>query len=283
MLKSEDIPKKVTEWAEGEDNVRAVILTSSRANPNADVDILSDYDIVLYVRDTDLVSDRDALMAEFGEVMVRHPVWDMVYYKGGSRIDFSVESMEDLRKEVEDPDPDEPFTFDEGYRILLDKDGMTEGLRPPTYMVHFTEPPTEDYFLERVSRFWFNITYIAKGLYRDQLFYAKQALDGHLHHSYLSETLAWHAGMKNGWKSNPGSLGKNLKKLTDAEIWTEVEKTFAGVDPEENWEAMFNLGRLYGKLMSEIGDHLGYAYPSETDHEVTAYLRSIHRELDAKS
>ncbi len=37
-------------WAQGRDSVRAVILTSSRAIPEAPMDILSDYDVILVVQ-----------------------------------------------------------------------------------------------------------------------------------------------------------------------------------------------------------------------------------------
>ena len=49
MHRTRDMPKEVLEWAEEIENVRAVILTSTRANPHASVDALSDYDIKLFV------------------------------------------------------------------------------------------------------------------------------------------------------------------------------------------------------------------------------------------
>jgi aminoglycoside 6-adenylyltransferase len=271
MYEETDKAQAVTDWARHDENVRAVVLTSSRANPNVEVDALSDYDIDLYVRDTRPFENRDEWMSRFGDIMVRHPEWDMVIYKDGSRIDFSIGLVEELENEA---------GADEGYVVLLDKDGATEGLKAPTYSDHWTKTPTEAEYLHRIHRFWFNVTYVAKGLYRDQLFYAKQALDGHLHHSYLKEALSWYLGMKSGWTSNPGNLGRWLKKQLDPELWRDVEATFAGVAPEDNWNAMFRLADLYGKLMSEVGAHLGYPYPVEVDREVTKYLKHIRR-MDA--
>ena len=40
--------KEVSDWAKANENVQVVILTSSRTNPNAPVDVLSDYDIELH-------------------------------------------------------------------------------------------------------------------------------------------------------------------------------------------------------------------------------------------
>jgi len=51
MNTTKDMVQTVTDWAKDNENVRAVVLTSSRANPQAPVDRLSDYDIELFVRD----------------------------------------------------------------------------------------------------------------------------------------------------------------------------------------------------------------------------------------
>ena len=47
MHTARDIPKEVSDWAKANENVRVAILTSTRKNPNAPVDALSDYDIEL--------------------------------------------------------------------------------------------------------------------------------------------------------------------------------------------------------------------------------------------
>ena len=42
---------KLIHWAEQRDAIRAMLLTSTRAVPNAPMDELSDYDVVLVVED----------------------------------------------------------------------------------------------------------------------------------------------------------------------------------------------------------------------------------------
>ena len=264
--------KEITEWAKGNENVRAVILTSTRTNPNASADELSDYDIELFVRDIEPFSDPDEWMSTFGQIMVRHPKWTMVYYLDGPKVDFGIMTVEELEKEVNTPVLAE--SYDIGYEILLDKDGLTKSLKAPTYNAYQTKPPTESEYKELVHRFWFNIMSVAKGLYRDQLFYAK-GLGVGLHQTSLKTALSWYIGMKNGWKTNPGVCGKFFKKQLDPKTWFEVEETFAGSNLRENWEALFQLAALFGKLTSEVGEYLGYAYPVEVERHVTEYLRKI--------
>jgi aminoglycoside 6-adenylyltransferase len=46
-----EIIHRLIQWAENRDQIRAMLLTSTRANPTALVDIFSDYDVVLVVKD----------------------------------------------------------------------------------------------------------------------------------------------------------------------------------------------------------------------------------------
>jgi Streptomycin adenylyltransferase len=46
-----EVLDRVVEWAAGETHVRAVILTSTRARPDAAIDEPSDYDVILAVPD----------------------------------------------------------------------------------------------------------------------------------------------------------------------------------------------------------------------------------------
>ena len=47
----EDVIKKLVDWGEKQEPVRAMLLTSTRAVPDAPLDELSDYDVVLVVKD----------------------------------------------------------------------------------------------------------------------------------------------------------------------------------------------------------------------------------------
>jgi aminoglycoside 6-adenylyltransferase len=204
-----------------------VILTSTRANPHARVDVLSDYDIKLFVEDLWPFLGGDEWLETFGEVMVREPyrpvefedekcVWRLVVFKDAPRIDFHINLLEVLEKDVNASEL--PDYYDLGYEVLLDKNGIAQHLKPPTYTAYRTKPPTESEYDELVNVFWLDVTYVAKGLFRDELFFAKWMLDDPLHHHYLKTALAWYIGMKSNWKSNPGAAGRWFKQQVDAQI-----------------------------------------------------------------
>ena len=95
-----DMAKEVSDWARENENVRVAILTSTRANPNASVDALSDYDIELFVRDFQPFLEGDKWIETFGKILVREPykpvqagnlVWRLVMFEDAPRIDFTIQ------------------------------------------------------------------------------------------------------------------------------------------------------------------------------------------------
>ena len=96
-----------------------------------------------------------------------------------------------------------------------------------------------------------------------------------LRHGPFLSVVSWHLGMLNGWRNNPGALGKNLKEQLAPQLWSELEVTFAGPDAQDNARAMFKMAEIFGRLASDVADHVGHKYPNEIDRGVTAYLTRI--------
>ncbi len=57
-------------WGQGDEQIRAAILTSSRGDPERETDILSDYDVELYVADLEPFRKGDQWLNTFGAIMV---------------------------------------------------------------------------------------------------------------------------------------------------------------------------------------------------------------------
>lgn len=295
MFTTRDMAKEVVDWAQGNENVRVVVLTASRSNPQAPVSVLSDFDIELYVDDLEPFLEGHDWLKVFGEILVIDPykpelcevtitehadgsrqvegnAGSMVIFKDGPRIDFGIHLTKDIEEDIHEHGG---YTNDMGYEILLDKDGLIRSTIPPTYSEFWTKEPTEAEYEEFVHSFWWHITYVAKYLYNDELFFAKYMLDGGLRRHFLFTAIAWHIGMQKHWKNNPGANGRWFKKQVDSQLWSEIEATFAGADLEENWKAMFKMAELFGRLLSDVGAHLDYVYPFELDRNVTEYLAEI--------
>jgi aminoglycoside 6-adenylyltransferase len=285
-----EVINNLIQWADQKDSIRAMLLTSTRAVPvpNAPVDEFSDYDVVLIVEDIHPFHEDRRWLEDFGEVLVAY--WDPIYldpdfgiqkfgnvtqYADGLKIDFTLCPLEMLRKIVQAPVL--PAELDAGYRILLDKDNLTEGMKSPTYRAYIPVPPTDEIYQTMINDFFSDPPYVAKCLLREELFPAKWCLDYDMKHVYLRPMLEWLMGLNHNWSLPTGSLGKGLKKKLSPEIWSQLEAAYAGADIADNWEALFRTMALFRQVAMEVGKGLGYDYPIELDKRVTAFVKEMQR------
>jgi aminoglycoside 6-adenylyltransferase len=284
---AEEVTRRLIAWAGEREAVRAMLLTSTRAVPGATVDAFSDYDVILIVRDIEpFVADR-GWAGDFGAVLVAY--WDpidpdpdtgimrgrnVIQYADGLKIDFTLWPVAIPARLAEAPAL--PAELDAGYRVLLDKDGLTAGLRPPTYAGYIPARPDEATFLLTVNDFFSDAPYVAKSLRRAELLPAKWCLDADMKHLYLRQMLEWWVGCEYGWSVSLGALGKGLKRRLPPDLWSELEGTFAGAGSAENWESLFRTIALFRRVTREVGAHLGYAYPEELDRRVTEYVARMY-------
>lgn len=281
-----DITSTLIAWATRRDSIRAMLLTSTRAVPNAPIDGLSDYDVILVVTDIQpFVTDR-AWLGDFGEVLVVY--WDPVYpdpefgcersgnvtqYASGLKIDFTLWPVTMLQQIIDRPGL--PAELDAGYRILLDKDQLATQLRPPTGSAYIPQRPSLAVYQTLVNDFLSDAPYVAKCLWRDELLPAKWCLDYDMKHVYLRQLLEWRMAIDHNWAVPTGALGKGLKKRLPPAIWTQVEASFADGAIANNWQSLTRTMALFRQLAVEVGDQLGYAYPHDLHERVVAYVEQI--------
>jgi aminoglycoside 6-adenylyltransferase len=276
ILRTEgEVLTQFDEWARGDNLVRAAILTSSRADPEAKTDFLSDYDIELYVSDIEPFQQNDDWLTAFDDKWLTR----LVLFKDGVRIDFQITDQTTIEADA----------YDNGYRVLLDKDCLTLGLHEPTFSKYIIKKPSREEYETLVHDFWWDAIYVPKCLWRDELPFAKYMLDNVLRYSFLQRIVEWYIGLRNDWSVNTGICGKRFKRYLDAETWLEFESTFAGSDLEENestfagsdleenWQAFFNTINVFRRLAKQIGTGLGYDYPEQLDEEVMQYCLSIRK------
>jgi aminoglycoside 6-adenylyltransferase len=188
--------------------------------------------------------------------------------------------VETLRRVAAGPRlPDE---FDAGYLVLLDKDRLTEALKPPTYTAYIPKPPTEAEYQKVAEEFFLEAAYVAKYLWRDDLMAAKYILDHFMKQEHLRPVLEWHLESDHQWSVKPGPYGRGLKKWLRPDLWAELEGTYTGAGLEENWEALFRTIALFRKAAFEVGQRLGLAYPHGLDQRAMAYLQRV-KNLDRQA
>jgi aminoglycoside 6-adenylyltransferase len=281
--KDQFIPKFVR-WAENQPLVRAAILTSTLAVPGAEVDIFSDFDIILVLRDVRPFAENRDWLEDFGRVlaMYRDPLetneglltsGNVTQYENGLKIDFTLRPVAWLHNIVASSAL--PPEFDAGYRVLLDKDHLTNGLQAPTYRGYIPDSPTEADYLRKIEEFFLDTGYTAKFLWRGDLMAAKTLLDYFVKDEHLRPMLEWHMEIAHDWSLKPGPHGRGLQKWLRPDLWTELGETYTGFGVGENWQALEKTIALMRKVAQEVGAHLGFAYPADLDRRATAYLQDV--------
>lgn len=276
--------EELVRWGEDRTSVRAVILTSTRADPDANPDLFSDYDVIVAVTDTGPFYEDRTWLEDFGRVLLvyRDSVKAVeggdrfayiTQYESGLKIDFTLCSTGALGSLAgRTPLPAE---LDVGYAVLLDKDDLTRRLPPATHRAYVPEPPDERTYLVVVEEFLHEATYVAKHLWRDDLLPAKYNLDHAMKQVGLRRMLEWRIEADHGWSLPMRAYGKGLKRFVAPGVWRELEATYAGGDIGENWEALLRTARLFRTLATELGNRLGYRYPGKLHERVMRYLEDV--------
>jgi aminoglycoside 6-adenylyltransferase len=278
MRNEQEILNLIMTFAHDDDDIRAVVMNGSRANPNARKDIFQDFDIACLVKDLAPYVRNDRIPSHFGEILILQEPDNMqapppegnghyaylMQFMDGSRIDLSFHSPEKWKSVTDDS-----LTV-----VLLDKDNCLGKIPPASDIDYLPKPPTEKQFQDCCNEFWWVGPYVAKGLWRGELTYAKDMMDVAVREQ-LMKMLAWYFGIKTGFKKAAGKLGKYIKADIELEIWVELGRTYSDANFENIWESLFTMGSLFRRLAKVVASSFGFQYPQQDDDNVSAYLRHI--------
>ncbi|WP_226675323.1 aminoglycoside 6-adenylyltransferase [Mesobacillus jeotgali] len=288
MKQEQQMLNELLGWARQNDNIRTVLMTSSRANPRAFTDLFTDYDFEIFVNELDSFVQDDGWLDQFGSLIKKVVLQDgdwrtrLVLYEDGTKMDFQI-TTNDFVKHLASMS-ELPDAYDNGYKVLLDKDGIAKGIPLPSYTAYITKKPSAERFADIINSFWGDTAYVANSLWRDELYFAKYMLDNIIRFHYLQSVIEWHLGVKHDWSVNPNKFGRWFKRYLDGDTWDELEGTYAGASLEENWEALFRMADLFSRLAQEVGKSLGYEYPMEYEKKMREYLLKVRNlPLDAES
>lgn len=266
---------KVVAWASAQDAIRVIILEGSRARRDHTVDRFSDYDLNLYVTDVAQFTGDDAWFAQLAPIWAMEKEVDeagdptrLVLFAGGHDIDFKllpVARLHDFIRQRALPDG-----YQRGYTVILDKDGLTAQLPPPTYQAAPQKKPGEEEFLYAVNVFWFELFHLVKYLHRGDLWHVKLRDAGIK--KRLLQMLEWHAQAAHNGELDTWFAGKYMQSWVQPELWDAFSGIFARFDKEDSWRAVLALIPLYRRLAIETAAHLNYPYPHEMDEGISGFI-----------
>lgn len=265
--------------ARADERIRAVILNGSRANPNARRDPFQDFDIVYLVTQVEPFKQSRDWLLPFGPIMILQTPDEMgaeppggrtryaylTLFSDGHRIDFTFHPLERL----------DALLDDSLSVLLLDKDGAVPPFAPASESGCLPIPPSAKAFGDCCNEFWWVSTYVAKGLWRGEITYAKYFMDQTVR-AELMKMLTWLIGVQTGFARNPGKSGKHFAEYLPPEMWQLLLSTYCDADEERNWQALFALGELFRRSARIVAEQFHFDYPQGDDERVSAHLRRVH-------
>ncbi|MFN2418647.1 MAG: aminoglycoside 6-adenylyltransferase, partial [Candidatus Limnocylindria bacterium] len=103
-------------------------------------------------------------------------------------------------------------------------------------------------------------------------------LEHDLKHLSLRRMLEWRIAADHEWHFSPGPHGRGLEQYLDPDMRRALADTYASLDADAIWDAVFRLAALYRRVATEVATALGYEYPLEIDYRMTAYLRRVREQ-----
>lgn len=271
-----DLLLKIINWARGEAPIRALMLIGSRARPTP-TDDLADIDVCVFATSCTAYLSNDAWLRSFGDLWIaiseQYTRADIIVptrlaiFSNGIKVDVSFLDVSVLIEMARDDE------LNDGYVVLLDKDGVAEGLLPPTFHTSRRRPPTQEQFLALVDEFWFEAYHVAKYLWRGELWLVKSR--DWSTKELLCTLIEWHAQSQHNWEYDTAFQGKHLHIWAEPAIVQTLHQTFAHFDIEDSWAALLATVALFRRLAVETAEVLGYPYPTQLDQDMDAFVAGL--------
>lgn len=273
----ESMMSLILDVAKKDDRIRAVSMNGSRVNPKAPKDFFQDYDIVFFVKDFNAFIMDGSWVNVFGRRLIMQlpdimgenvPEKRFTYlmqFVDGNRLDLTVIPIENSREHV---------LKDTLTALLLDKDGVLPNLPEPTDEAYWIKKPLQKEYLDSCNEFWWVSTYVAKGLWRQEILYATYHIEHNLKKELL-KMLRFRVGIENDFKVTAGKCDKYLETYLPKELFEKLLKINNLSDYEHCWDSLFALIDLFRRTAEFVGDKLGFPYCSEDDKNVYAFLRHV--------
>ena len=276
MRSKEEVMNSIYDMVDSDDNIRAAIINGSRVNPNIKPDLMQDYDVVLFLNHFDELhyKIKRKWIQGFGNlvIMQQNDFEDGSYiflmqFQDGVRIDLRFCPLNLLDSVIEE---------DSLTQVLVDKDGIIGDVAEASDNTYWVQKPSELEWDKLLNEAWWIQTYVAKGIWRDELPLVKYMYDVILV-GVIHKLLSWYIGEQHDWEVNVGKCGKFYKTLLSDELYMRFTDIYCNADYSQIWSKLEKSGRFIRLIGNNLADSLGYKYPELEDTNVTEYINRIRK------
>lgn len=268
----------IKSFAEAQKDIQAVILNGSRVSPSAKQDRFQDYDVICVVDNVEPYVSHQKWIEHFGELLIMQTPdlidgnWPQVSNKftflmlftDGNRIDLSFMTKQRYTS----------TTPDSQSLVVLDKKQAFSDFPPPSDQDYLPQAPSEKQFNDCCNEFWWVSTYVAKGLARNQVLYAKHMSEQCVKEMLL-KLLGWYAALRSKYQKPLGHCNKYLQEQLPAEIWQALLATYTDGQIENMWSALFKMCALFNQIAAIVAKDNGFQYTQSDYQPVLDYVKQL--------
>ena len=276
MRSEREIIELMKKTALEDEDIRALYIEGSRANPNGPKDIFQDYDIEFIVTDTKKYIEDKTWIDRFGKrLYMQYPdEWPgsssdkenwygwLMQFVDGVRIDLHVGTKEHALANLE------------MYEVLVDKDGILPKQKEDSDCLYWISKPTEEEFLCTCNEFWWCLNNVAKGLWREEIPYVMDMLD-QIIRPQLKRLLEWKIGVKEKFQVSAGKFGKYMRNYLTEETYEAFLSTYTAAKAEEIWAAVFRMCVLFQQTAIDFANEMHFQYNFEEAENSRKFLEHV--------
>lgn len=280
MRTDQELMDTILSFAKDNELIKVVGMEGSRIHPLIEPDSLQDFDITFVVTDQKTFKEDESWLDIFGKrIFMQKPEtmalfspqlgnWlsYLMLFDDGKRMDLTIVPLEEL---------DIYLSSETLIKILMDKDDLVGDFPLPTNASYHVQQPSGMHFDDCCNEFWWVSTYVAKGVYREELTYAAKYLSQILREE-LYRMLSWKVGFETGFSVSTGKHYRFLEKYVSEDIWNRILKSYKMDTYENLWTSLFEIQELFREISKEVAEYLNYPYP-DYDENITGYTNELYK------
>ncbi len=273
MDKYVDIKKNIMEYANKDEDIKAIVAIGSSTRTDVKADEFSDLDLIIATENPEKWFTGE-YPEKFGNVSISfiEPALGggkerRIIYDEDKDVDMIIFTPEQFVNNIKNGVAQ--WVMNRGYYVMHDSGSFTELIRQYVSNGHLIPEITEIDYRNMVNDFYFHNIWACKKLKRGEIWAAKMCVDAYLK-NYLLKMIELYCFYQKGvdvWHD-----GRFLDQWADVDILKELKNCFAHYDKEDIMNALMATHKLFNRMAKVVAEILGYDYPLEVEKCADGYM-----------
>ncbi len=274
MEKYDDIKSRLLEYANKDEDIKAIVAIGSSMRKDIKADEFSDLDLFIVTKNTEswYSGEYPKLLGQVNISFIEPTLGDgkerRCIFDDDRDVDMLIFTPEHFEKIVKEGIAE--WVMNRGYDVLYDSMQCTELLKEYIKLGHSNPAMSEKEFINIVNNFYFHDIWASKKLKRGELWSAKMCVDSYLknHLLRMMELYRYESEGVDVWHN-----GRFLEEWAGDEILKELRMCFANYDKEDVCKALIATHNLFERITEELAKIEGFEYPNQARDCAKAYLK----------